>query len=229
MGAPAHDALGEPTGFTRLDSLLGGGLGAGAITDVYGAAGCGKTQLVKQAAASCLARGRRVAMVDTTGKFRPERVLAMLRAMGCADGALGRLDVIRATGASEQAASTAALASSGASLVIIDSASDLFSLEYGREAQIPEKNSLFMVYMRGLADLALRLSIPVVITNMIREFDGVERENLQASIRQFAHARIRLSRTGGRYSGSVMLPGRTLAFGYRIGEAGLCDGAAQDI
>ena len=62
-----------PTGFAKLDSILGGGLGGGAITDVYGPAGSGKTQLAKQAAAACLARGGSAVLDDKTGKFRPGR------------------------------------------------------------------------------------------------------------------------------------------------------------
>jgi len=221
--------MAEPTGFARLDSLLGGGLGGGAITDVYGPAGSGKTQLAKQAAAACLARGGSAVLVDTTGKFRPARVLAMLRAAGAPASALERLGVVRATSVAEQAAAVAPISGGGADLAIVDSVTDLFSLEYGREAQVPEKNELFMAHMRDLARLALRRSIPVLVTNMVREFGGVERENLQASIRQFAHARVRLSGAGPRRLGTVTLPGSSAGFAYRVGEAGLCDDPAQDI
>ena len=218
-----------PTGFAKLDSILGGGLGGGAITDVYGPAGSGKTQLAKQAAAACLARGGSAVLVDTTGKFRPARLLAMMAAAGAPRSALARLGVVRATSVSEQAAAVGTISSGGADLAIVDSVTDLFSLEYGREAQIPEKNELFMAHMRDLARLALDRSIPVLVTNMVREFGGVERENLQAAMRQFAHARVRLSATGPRRSGAVALPGASARFAYLIGEAGLCEDPAQDI
>lgn len=221
--------MAEPTGFARLDALLGGGLGAGAITDVYGPAGSGKTQLAKQAAAACLARGGSAVLVDTTGKFRPARLLGMLAAIGAPRSALARLGVARVRSVSEQAAAVSAIASGGADLAIVDSVSDLFSLEYGRDAQVPEKNGLFMEHMRDLAAVALRQSVPVLVTNMVRGFDGVERENLQAAIRQFAHARVRLSAAGPGRTGTVTLPGMSARFAYRIGEAGLCDDPAQDI
>lgn len=221
--------MAEPTGFARLDALLGGGLGAGAITDVYGPAASGKTQLAKQAAAACLARGGSAVLVDTTGKFMPARLLAMLGAIGAPPRALARLGVVRATSVSEQAAAVGTIAAAGADLAIVDSVSDLFSLEYGREAQVPEKNGLFMAHMRDLASLALRQSMPVLVTNMVRGFDGEERENLQAAIRQFAHARVRLSAAGPGRTGTVTLPGTSARFAYRIGEAGLCDDPAQDI
>ncbi|MDD9813073.1 MAG: hypothetical protein OXU37_02185 [Thaumarchaeota archaeon] len=218
-----------PTGFAKLDSILGGGLGGGAITDVYGPAGSGKTQLAKQAAAACLARGGSAVLVDTTGKFRPARLLAMMAAAGARRPALARLGVVRATSVAEQAAAVGQIRASAADLAIVDSATDLFSLEYGREAQIPKKNELFMGHMRDLARLALDRSIPVLVTNMVREFGGVERENLQAAMRQFAHARVRLSAAGPRRTGAVSLPGASARFAYRIGEAGLCEDPAQDI
>ena len=217
-----------PTGHDTLDSLLGGGIRGGAITDIFGPAGSGKTQLAKQLAARALASGGSVFFVDTTGKFRAGRVLEMVRASGGDPGSLERLGVMRATSSSEQNAALGDAARSGAVLVIVDSVSDLYSFEYGREDQLGLKNSLFMAHMRDLAGLAVRLGVPVVITNMIRTFDGTERENLQAAVRQFAHARIRLSGAAGGFSGDVARPGAGGPFSYVIGAAGLTD-AAQAI
>lgn len=193
-----------------------------AITDIYGAAGTGKTQLAKQIAACCMALGGRVLFVDTTGKFRPERILEMLRGAGSAT-TLDSLYVLRATSSSEQAAALCSPEIHKADLVIVDSASDLYSFEYGREAQLQIKNSLFMEYMHALSAVALNLRIPVVITNMIREFDGVTRENMQPAIRQFTHARIGLSKEGSRSTGSVILPGSRADFDFEMSPTGLCE------
>ncbi len=210
------------TGHEKLDSLLGGGVRPSAITDIYGAAGTGKTQLVKRIAANSVVSGKRVFFVDTTGKFRPERVLEMVRDQNRPDS-LDSLYVMRATSSSEQSDALRALESKEPDLVVVDSASDLYSFEYGREAQSALKNSLFMQYMHELSSIALRLGIPVIITNVIREFDGVVRENLQPAIRQFTHARIGLSKVGTGFVGRVMLPGKTAEFAYVLGPAGLCE------
>lgn len=211
-----------PTGFAKLDSLLGGGVRPSAITDIYGAAGTGKTQLVMQIAANCIVSGGSVFFIDTTGKFRPERTLEILQGID-PEALLDSLYVLRVTSTSEQSAALSTLYSQRPDLVIIDSASDLYSFEYGREAQSPMKNSLFMEYMHSLSNVALSLNIPVVITNMIREFDSIERENMQPAIRQFTHARIRLSKVESHYMGTLTLPRKTIEFTYDLGTAGLCE------
>lgn len=211
------------TGFETLDSLLGGGIRNSTITDIFGAAGSGKTQLAKQIAASCLISGGSVFFVDTTGKFRPNRVLEMIREAHGDAQSLERFDVLRATNSTEQSDALNMPACKAADLIIIDSASDLYSFEYGGESQFLKKNFVFMEYMHTLARLALRHSVPIVMTNMIREFDGVEKENLQSAIRQFTHVRIRLSKNDTRYSGSVMLPGKTVEFSYTLSPAGLAE------
>lgn len=50
-----------------LDDLLGGGLESGVITEFYGAAGTGKTNVCLQASRECSNTGKKVAYVDTEG------------------------------------------------------------------------------------------------------------------------------------------------------------------
>lgn len=50
-----------------LDDLLGGGIELGAVTEVYGEAGTGKTNFCLQAARECAANGKKVAYVDSEG------------------------------------------------------------------------------------------------------------------------------------------------------------------
>lgn len=207
-----------PTGFGPLDDLLGGGILPSIITDIYGAAGTGKTQLALQTAAGCIGSGGRAVFLDTTGKFRPERLAGMLGG----DSKLDSLWVVRATSSFEQHGALDAISSKDADLVIVDSASDLYSFEYGREGQLQLKNTLFMEHMHALSSLAVKLCIPVIVTNMIREFDQIEKENLQPAMRQLAHARIRLSKQNEKYRGTLMLPGRTSQFEYELGPSGLC-------
>ncbi|HSA97542.1 MAG TPA: ATPase domain-containing protein, partial [Candidatus Nitrosotenuis sp.] len=57
------------TGLKRLDDLLGGGIKNGIITDIFGASGTGKTQLVLQIAVNCLSQGGTILYQDTTGNF----------------------------------------------------------------------------------------------------------------------------------------------------------------
>jgi KaiC/GvpD/RAD55 family RecA-like ATPase len=48
-----------------LDDLLGGGIESNTITEVYGEAGSGKTNLCLQASRECVASGKKVAYIDT--------------------------------------------------------------------------------------------------------------------------------------------------------------------
>ena len=50
-----------------LDDLLGGGIEGKIITEVYGEAGSGKTNLCLQAARECVANGKKVAYIDSEG------------------------------------------------------------------------------------------------------------------------------------------------------------------
>lgn len=50
-----------------LDDLLGGGIESKSITEVYGEAGSGKTNLCLQASRECVVSGKKVAYIDSEG------------------------------------------------------------------------------------------------------------------------------------------------------------------
>ena len=76
-----------PTGFVPLDLHFGGGLRTGAICELVGPAGVGKTQLCLSIAAHALLSGEtRVLYVDTEGSFSPERLVQLLTHKQIADG-----------------------------------------------------------------------------------------------------------------------------------------------
>ena len=199
-----------------IDDLLGGGIPPGIVMDVFGSNGTGKTQLLHQAAARFALGGRRVLYVDTTGTFRPERVLQM--AGSARRGVLDMIHVARIWSVASQIDVTGSLPSGRFGLVAIDSLTDLFSYEYSRYGDLRERNRLFFGYVRGLARLAVRGRVAVLTSNMVRSSgsDGKEVENMAAEIDLFAHVRIHLvkkeengrshgaaSGTGGRLRGYV--------------------------
>jgi len=59
------------TGSPALDLALGGGCPPGAIAELYGPAGSGKTTLCQQLAASCQRQARPVAWIDCDPTFTP--------------------------------------------------------------------------------------------------------------------------------------------------------------
>ncbi|MFQ6055410.1 MAG: DNA repair and recombination protein RadB [Methanosarcinales archaeon] len=60
------------SGCQKIDDILGGGFERGVVTQIYGEAGTGKTNMCMQLAIECIKNGNRVIFIDTEG-FSPER------------------------------------------------------------------------------------------------------------------------------------------------------------
>lgn len=208
------------TGILGLDKHLGGGITGGVITDIFGPAGSGKTQLAMQICVNAM--DRKIIYHDTTGGFRPERMLQMMAAGGVAPDLMDNVIVARITNTAEQVKSLDGILQLRPALVVIDSISDLFSFEYSRESNSLEKHIRFMSYMHSLSLICVRNGIPAVVTNVVRGLPGEERENLDKSISIFTHRKIRLSKHGVRFLAQVLpsfdLRKETV---YEITEAGL--------
>ena len=212
-----------PTGLEKLDSSLHGGIPPGIIADIFGASGTGKTQFLMQLSANAIRDRGRVLYVDTTGSFRPERVLELAGRSGPDPGILRNISVSRVTNTSEQIRVLDGPDPKDLALVAIDNITDLFSFEYGRDEQAPEKNRMFMRYMRSLSRFGMANRIPIVVTNMIRAMGDREVENMGGAIDRFTHVKIRLSGTPPTYSGRVLWAGHDASFSYGIGASGLAD------
>ena len=72
---------------TPLDKMLNGGIEDDAITNIYGPAGSGKTNIVLCAVLSCVRAGRKVVYIDTEGSFSLER----FRQLGGSEKELGQI------------------------------------------------------------------------------------------------------------------------------------------
>jgi DNA repair protein RAD51 len=211
------------TGFRILDDVLGGGLKSGTITDVFGASGTGKTQLVLQIVTNLISQGGTVFYQDTTGSFRPERIVEMLKARGLDSSLLDRVTVGRITNTAEQLKNISKINESDFALVVIDNVTDLFSFEYSKEDQMLEKANQFAKYMKQLSQAALNKKIPIVIVNMVRSISDVEQENLDSVISIFTHTKIKLSKKSTSYEGEVFEPFKKNRFQYKITKEGLAN------
>ena len=120
------------TGIAGLDNLLGGGIAHGLVTDIFGPAGSGKTQLALQICT--IALGGKIIYQDTTGTFRPERMLQIMRAKKMPEALLENMIVARITNTAEQVESLGRIPEIRPGLVVIDNISDLFSFEYSSES-----------------------------------------------------------------------------------------------
>ena len=156
------------TGLEKLDNFLSGGIPNGIIVDIFGRNGTGKTQLLLQLSINSIKNGGNVLFLDTTGGFRPERILEIQNKSNVGVNLLDKITVSRITNTSEQINSLKNLQEHNFSLIVIDNVTDLFSYEYKNNESIFKKNSLFMKYMHELSAYAITHKIPIVITNMIR-------------------------------------------------------------
>ena len=173
------------TGLLKLDNFLSGGIPNGIIVDIFGGNGTGKTQLLLQLSINSIKNGGNVLYFDTTGGSRPERILEIQKKSNIDFNLLDKITVSRITNTSEQINSIKNFQEKNFSLIVIDNITDLFSYEYKNNKSIFEKNSLFMKYMHELSFYAITNKIPIVITNMIRNMDGKEVENMASAIDLF--------------------------------------------
>ncbi len=213
-----------PTGIRDLDDFLGGGISVGIILDVFGASGTGKTQLLLQLLAKTIQDDKTALYIDTTGNFRPERVLEMCDSND--PTILQRITVSRVRNTFEQIQSISSIDDRYA-LIAVDNITDLFSYEYPGDTHLLERNSLFMRYMYDLSHAILDTNSTVVISNMIRTINVNDIENMRNAISPFTHIKIHLSKLHKRYQCHVYWALGSHTFDYHIKECGLVD--AQDI
>jgi len=211
------------TGIQKLDNFLSGGIPNGVIVDIFGGNGTGKTQLLLQLSINSIKNGGRVLYLDTTGGFRPERILEIQKQSDKQINFLEQITVSRITNTSEQIKSIKNFESSNFSLIVIDNVTDLFSYEYKRDESIFEKNSLFIKYMYELSKFAITKKIPIIVTNMIRTLDDKEVENMKSAIDPFTHIKIQLSKNSSKFKGKIYWALNEEYFFYKIHVSGLVD------
>jgi len=211
------------TGIQKLDDLLGGGIRHGIITDIFGASATGKTQLALQICINALRNDVEILYQDTTGGFRPERMLTLIESQNMDPELLDHVRVGRITNTSEQIIYLEKISEiKNLGLVVIDNVTDLFSFEYSKESNLLEKHIAFMKYMYNLAFIAIQKKIPIVVTNIVRKSNDVERENLDRSISMYTHQKIYLAKINHKCVAQVFPSlGYKKEVHYMITQAGL--------
>ena len=210
-------------GLKKIDDFLSGGIPNGVIVDIFGGNGTGKTQLLLQLSINSIKNGGKVLFLDTTGGFRPERILEIQKKSNSNLNLLNNIIVSRITNTSEQINSIKNFKENNFSLIIIDNITDLFSYEYKNNQSIFKKNSLFMKYMRELSLYAVTHKVPIVISNMIRNSNEQEVENMSTAIDLFTHIKIHLFKNSSIYNGEISSPFNKENFSYTITSSGLSD------
>jgi RecA/RadA recombinase len=190
------------TGSKAIDSLLGGGgIHTGMLTDVYGESGSGKSQLCFTLCANCARDGGTAVFVDTTGTFRPERIVEI----SGSPGALEKIIFIRALNTLDQANAIRKILDTSPRLVVVDTLTSLFSAEYSGSV----RHLAMMKHMHELALAAINAGCAVVVTNMVRNapitvvdqasrnvaqaiVPSQQREYLGSSVSIYSHIKVKL-------------------------------------
>jgi DNA repair protein RAD51 len=211
------------TGLLGLDNLLGGGIMPGTIVDIFGPGGIGKTQLAMQISLNSLQDGI-VLYQDTTGGFRPERMIQLIKIKNLQSSLLDNMIVARITNTVEQFEYLKKISELAPKLVVIENITDLFTFEYSREANSLAKHVRFMEYMHLLSMISINTKIPIIVTNIVRSSDDQEIESLNKSISMFTHKKIKLEKIGKTYKATVFPSfGKKKEILYEITQAGLAE------
>lgn len=155
------------TGCAPIDSLLGGGLERGTITQLYGPPAAGKTNLALSTAVEVAATGGRTVYIDTEG-LSFDRFTQMASAKGDPDEIGDRLVISEVHDFEEQreAVREATELASDADLIVLDSATGFYRLERTGS----ENGEALRAVARQLTTLlgvARRHDLAVLITNQV--------------------------------------------------------------
>ena len=213
------------TGLKELDQFLGGGIKEGLVTSISGQSATGKTQLTFQICLNALHSGKDILFQDTTGEFRPERLVEMMQLQKINPSLLDKIKVSRITNTAQQIQCFSKIPLKSYSLIIVDSVTDLFSFEYSKKEQSLEKHISFMKYMHNLSSIAIDGKIPIIVTNIVRTINKHEKENLEESISMYTHTKIKLSKNSDGYLCQVISPFVKKKFQYTITSSGLTSGS----
>ena len=213
------------TELKKLDDILFDGISDGTITDIFGFRGTGKTQMALQISLNLLKDEKTVLFVDTTGEFRPERLLEILKDRNLDNLLLNRLKIARVTNTQEQIDLIQKIKNTNdVAMLIIDNVADLFSFEYSKKEQFNLQYQKFMNYMHDLAQLAINKKIPIVITNQLMSANDTEYEKMNKSISNYTHQKIKLEKQRDHYQATILSPfSQKIRFFYKIKKMGLVE------
>ncbi|MEN6293791.1 MAG: DNA repair and recombination protein RadB [Methanobacterium sp.] len=151
-----------------IDSIIGGGIEKGSITQFYGPPGSGKTNIALKMLVQCAKNGKKAVFIDTEGGLSIERMKQITGDQF--DEIAGNIIVLEPTTFEEQYEAIKKIEYSLKSgekdidLIILDSAVALYRLKDGGQTEI---NRDLSKQMGLLSMIARKYDIAVVVTNHI--------------------------------------------------------------
>ena len=169
------------TGSKELDTLLGGGVETGAITEAFGKYGSGKSQiahvLAVRAQISKAEGGAEgvAAFIDTEGTFRPERIVQIAKGMGLEpENVLKNIKVARAINSDHQMLLVEKIADLirkdelPVKIIIVDSLTAHFRAEFVGRGTLATRQQKLNRHMHDVMRLANMYNIAVYVTNQVQ-------------------------------------------------------------
>lgn len=158
------------SGSRVFDDFLDGGVEQGAITNFYGPAGSGKTNISLLFTLSGLKRGKTI-YIDTENGFSIERFFQL----GGTKEDLKRVLYENPENFKEQIKTINKLKNLEVKLIVVDSVVSLYRLEITKE-NFTETNKELAKQLAALSFIAKEKKIPVIITNQVYSINSDEIE-----------------------------------------------------
>jgi RecA/RadA recombinase len=230
-----------------IDLLLGGGIRTGMVTDIYGQSGAGKSQLCFTLCANYAKYSKQeevIMFIDTAGTFRPERI-SEIAGSERNKNILNKIIFVRALSTYDQINAIKRIPDLNTRLVIIDSATSLFSDEFKGAT----RHLALMNHLHELSLAAINFDCAIVITNMVRNIPVIttladqgghnlttaikttinssqQREFMGTSVSIYAHMKLKLEIIDlekSLFMASLMQPSRKDQVHFTISSKGISD------
>ncbi|MHC1584665.1 MAG: DNA repair and recombination protein RadB [Candidatus Syntropharchaeia archaeon] len=154
------------SGCKAIDDLLGGGFEAGTVTQVYGEAGSGKTNICIQLAVECAKNGERVVYIDSEG-LSPERFAQI--AGEDSKKIAERIIIYEPLNFEQQSSAIREIdkfINENVGMIILDSATIFYRIELDEE-KAPHLKKELANQIVHLLELARKFDVAVIVTNQV--------------------------------------------------------------
>ncbi|MFW5852778.1 MAG: DNA repair and recombination protein RadA [Nanoarchaeota archaeon] len=165
-----------PIGASMFDTLLGGGIETGAITECFGEFGSGKTQIAHALAVSCQKVDPTAVAVyiDSENTFRTDRIRQFSEGYELdSDKVLGNIKVAKAYNSdhqmilAEKVEDLIKVQNLNVRVVIVDSLTAYFRAEFVGRGTLAERQQKLNKHMHKLSRLAHQYNVAVYVTNQV--------------------------------------------------------------
>lgn len=204
--------------------MLGGGLKAGRLVEVFGDSKAGKTQLAMQAVMYTANQGYPSLFLDTEGTFRPERLEKMAAARGWdTQMLLSKIAYLRVTDSTQQVEVVRRMEqrdkTRGSRLVAVDTLTRNFQLDYPGGTMVATRQGALNAHLGEMARDAFLHGRAYLLTNLVTFLGAGETHIGGATVSQLVHDSIHLIARGATISASSERTGRSATM--TIGQGGV--------